>query len=958
MRCALYNILISLFIIIGMTSCVESPDLVENPVFDEGSSRLSLSVEFRPMASQLTRTEGDAIKHIKTLHVVVYKDNGELYGLYPISSFNQDEPVSPDNPNTDPENFAESTTCRATFDMDAEIPFGRYRFYVVANYTPTEAQVATEEKLRNISLTWNSSDIAANNAMFGFFTASEEVPSLNELRGSAPTLTINQQQMSLYAWVRRAVSKVTVAFDGTNLYENIYIYIHTVQIKDIPTSCLLGADNTPDSSSELIANGETIYHRPKSSSDDADGLCVTKGVPSGTLKGVTVDNNQVHSETANALYFYENMQGTDENKHEYNNFPSKDNKPYGSYIEVKGYYVNKTADAASQGDIIYRFMLGKDIERDFNAERNNHYKLTLKFKNNANDPDWHIVYEPESPEISVPTPLYISYGYNEYLDIPVIVRSASANANTTLKAQITHNPWGYPEHKYYSSSNHTGNEDGFLSFEDTKGTVSISEDQRNNNWVGTKTGIKPTTVNVDGCKYTVRVYTRPLILGNSLTGHNPYVSYDRRAKVKFTVTLNGKTYTQEMEVIQVKRLVNPTGVWRSNDNTSKFNIRLMELNESDTNQTTGKAVNVTFYAPLSDGPWTAHIEEGADWVQIAPTGTNQWGAADVVGGTGTEIRFDYRPGSVNNTGNVRCGVIRVTYHNNTCVHYVFVSQGNGTVNLAGTNWQNRNVLKKDQLVDNPLLEGCMFKFGNTTGIYAENNHRSGYGFQEDCWGKTFNTTAGTITFESITSNLTTGFTGNNKIMTNTSIKPSTYAQWAALETLHRRYGVLYGDECSETQTTTDAAYSYYSKGQQRGMQGMFVWDESKAGNHIFFPIGSTGNGHRQVTDNVQRWTTESKQNIPYSVLKYAQRSIEMQPETSVKLPMYYDLWIRKGGIYWYDVKVTNAREYQGTTDLTAYSHDINFHTMLLQTYSTNGSNVYDKNGTLSSDAMYIRCVEN
>ena len=652
MRCALYNILISLFIIIGMTSCVESPDLVENPLFDEGSSRLSLSVEFRPMASQLTRTEGDAIKHIETLNVVVYKDNGELYGLYPISSFNQDEPVSPNNPNTDPENFAESTTCRATFDMDAEIPFGRYRFYVVANYTPTEAQVATEEKLRNISLTWNSSDIAANNAMFGFFTASEEVPSLNELRGSAPTLTINQQQMSLYAWVRRAVSKVTVAFDGTNLYENIYIYIHTVQIKDIPTNCLLGADNTPDSSRELIANGETIYHRSKSSSNDADGLCVTKGVPSGTLSGAVVDNNQVHSETANALYFYENMQGTDENKHEYNNFPSKDNKPYGSYIEVKGYYVNKTADAASQGDIIYRFMLGKDIERDFNAERNNHYKLTLKFKNNANDPDWHIVYEPESPEISVPTPLYISYGYNEYLDIPVIVRSASANANTTLQAQITHNPWGYPEHKYYSSSNHTGNEDGFLSFEDTKGTVSISEDQRNKNWVGTKTGIKPTTVNVDGCKYTVRVYTRPLILGNSLTGHNPYVSYDRRAKVKFTVTLDGKTYTQEMEVIQVKRLVNPTGVWRSNDNTSKFNIRLMELNESDTNPTTGKAVDVSFYAPLSDGPWTAHIEEGADWVQIAPTGTNQWGTADVVGGTGTEIRFDYRPGSVNNTGNV------------------------------------------------------------------------------------------------------------------------------------------------------------------------------------------------------------------------------------------------------------------------------------------------------------------
>ncbi len=168
---------------------------------------------------------------------------------------------------------------------------------------------------------------------------------------------------------------------------------------------------------------------------------------------------------------------------------------------------------------------------------------------------------------------------------------------------------------------------------------------------------------------------------------------------------------------------------------------------------------------------------------------------------------------------------------------------------------------------------------------------------------------------------------------------------------------MYGDECTETMTTTTDAYSYWQVGDNRGMQGMFVWDESRNGNHIFFPIGSTGNGHRQVKDDVQRWTEESKKSIPYSVLKYAQRSIEMQPETAALLPMYYDLWIRKGAIYWYDNKVTNAREYGGTKDLVGYSHDINFHTMLLQTYSENGSAVSDKNGNVSTDAAYIRCVE-
>ena len=664
------------------------------------------------------------------------------------------------------------------------------------------------------------------------------------------------------------------------------------------------------------------------------------------------------------MFFYENMQGTDPKKHQYNNFESKDNKPFGTYIEVKGYYVNKTADNASQGEIIYRFMLGKNVTDDFNAERSNHYKVVLKFRNSANDPDWHIEYEPESPEISVPSPMYISYGYNEVLNIPVIVRGASVNSNTTIRAEIIENPWGYPEHKYYNKSNHDDLNDGFLSLENKSGVVSISESQRNS-WdkEGSKyhSKVYPHKTDLTAAYYSIPVYTRPLILANSLTGHNPYVSHERKATVKFTVTMDGKTYSQTIEVIQVKRLVNPAGVWRSDNNTSPFNIRLMELNEPDADENGMR--NVNFVAPYSDGPWTAHIEEGSDWVQIAPTGSGNWGTSDVTGGTGSEIRFDYRPKNANTTGNVRCGVIKVTYHNNTCVHYVFVSQGNGTINIAGSKWQNRNVLKKNELVANPLMEGSMFKFGNPNhGILVENNHRDGYGFQQDCWGKLFSSTDGKDrTFESINSNLTAGFTNTTdsdcRIFTNTTAKPSTYNQWASLETLHRRYGVLYGDECNATMTNTIDAYSYYQVGQQRGMQGMFVWDEEKGGNHIFFPIGSTGNGHRQVSDNVQRWTTESQEHIPYSVLKYAQRSIEMQPETSVKLPMYYDLWIRKGAIYWYYKKVENAREFQGTTDLIGYSHDINFHTMLLQTYSENGSRVTDKNGNVSSDAAYIRCVE-
>lgn len=959
MKRALFHIFTFVVLAFGLTSCIDGPDEIDE-VIGEGASRLTLGVEFRPMASQLTRTAGNAIKQIKSLHVVVYKEDGTLFGLYQISTFTTDELASPKNPNTDPANFAESSTCRATFTMNDPIPFGKYRFYVVANYTPTEDQVQSERDLRNISLTWNASDVAKNNAMFGYFTTTAEVPTVKELRDEAPLLTINKAKMSLYAWVRRAASKVTVAFDGTNLYENIYIYIHTVQIKDIPTNCLLGADNTPDAADELIADGEMIYHRAKGSTTQTEGLRVTKGIPTGILypNGTTaVDNLEVHSETANALYFFENMQGTSDNndKHQYKNYDSKDNKPYGSYIEVKGYYVNKTAEAASQGPIIYRFMLGKDITTDFDAERNNHYKLTLKFKNNANDPDWHIEYEPENPEISVPSPMYISYGYNEVLYIPVVVRGAKASANTTISAEIIQNPWGYPEHKYYGKSNHEDLNDGFLSFEDTKGTVGISENDRNTKWVGSLTNIKPINVDTDANVYqfSVPVYTRPLILAQSLTGHNPYVSHDRRAKVKFSVVLDGKTYSQVIEVIQVKRLVNPTGVWRSNDNTSPFDVRLMELNEPDANEY--GMTNVNFYAPHSDGPWTAHIEKGADWVQIAPTGSGAWGTADVVGGTGTEIRFDYRPKNTNTTGNVRCGVIRVTYHNNTCVHYVFVSQGNGTVELAGTKWRNRNILARDSHVANPLLEGSMFKFGKAYwGILVENNYREGYGFDISCWGKTFTTTSGVSTFEAIEADTVNGFTGGNLIISDLSARPANYAEWKALETLHRRYGVLYGDECNETKTTTVDAYSYWQIGHERGMQGMFVWDESREGNHVFFPIGSTGNGHRKVNDNAYLGTYGTIDK--YSHLKYAQRPKEMPEATAIKVPMYYDIWLRKGAVYWYDVMFKPAIDFEGYKS-HGYGHDINFHSMLLQTYGSNAIGQNDRDGNKSTDACYIRCVE-
>ena len=371
------------------TSCIWS-EIVEDPVLGEGQTTVSMDIQFRPWTAALdgaeTKSAGNSIKHINDLWVVIYKNDGTFFEKVKVSSDNTGRVSNYQNSELDvtESGFAESKYCHSTFDM--ELPLGKYRIYAIANYD-LSSFTGTEEELKSIKLTWNVSNIAANNAMFGYFTDGED-------GGSAPVITIDRSGKSLHAFVKRAASKVTVSFDGSNLYENIYIYLHTVQIKDIPTTCLLGKNNTPSASNQLIANGETQFLRPSGSTNQTGGIRVTKGDPTGGR-----DKDAVHSETADALFFYENMQGTDPNKHQYNNFESKDNKPYGTYIEVKGYYVNKNAESASQGPIIYRFMLGKNVTDDFNAERSNHYKLVLKFKNNANDPDWHIEYEAESPEL-------------------------------------------------------------------------------------------------------------------------------------------------------------------------------------------------------------------------------------------------------------------------------------------------------------------------------------------------------------------------------------------------------------------------------------------------------------------------------------------------------------------------------------------------------------------------------
>lgn len=113
-------------------------------------------------------------------------------------------------------------------------------------------------------------------------------------------------------------------------------------------------------------------------------------------EGVSID--ELSGQPSKSIILYENMAGTVEDK--MNPFgTSIDLKqpgyPY-TYIEVKGYY----QDDASEGNVVYRFILGKDAKTDCNVERNVHYIVKMKLLNDGgvNKPSWSVNYDGEKPK--------------------------------------------------------------------------------------------------------------------------------------------------------------------------------------------------------------------------------------------------------------------------------------------------------------------------------------------------------------------------------------------------------------------------------------------------------------------------------------------------------------------------------------------------------------------------------
>lgn len=1020
---------IILFLMIAtVTSCYD--EFMKQEFIGEGKASISATLDFKPMSSALSRTRaaGNALKDISSLHVLLYNKDKNLIKNWTIESYTE---TDENRGNNDAENgsSAETSTKRATFKLPEEIGFGKYYMYAVANIpdlltnSAYSEAIKTVDGLKNIPLTWDSEDVANNGQMIGFFTKS----SASVLSAADESLIVNEKSVKLHAWLRRAASKVTVAFDGSNLKEGVFIYIQSVQIKDIPSQCYLGKDNNvgregytldmPGSGPDM-SDGETItYHEGE---HDSQGFEYGEGCASHR---VTVGSPYLgsHEETAPALYFYENMQGTGDSmpdkrqdatgpegkpdgELDYPGLPGdetyrlKDNVPYGTYIEVHAHYISNNSERLGNGHIIYRFMLGQDVINDYNAKRNCHYKLTLKFKNFANEADWHIEYEEPEPGVITPEPYYISYLYNHSMMYPIKVNTGGRKIES-IKAEILENNWA----PYNAGSDiyYTGAPNGvdapwngFLSLHKTTETVLYPGEITDNetyykkdpkrgereykNFILPidKTSEEFTT---DGShpddKYRVEkhpteantyniyipMYTRAkqMISTTGYTGNNPYVAYQRKARVKITTKLEGlnEVFTNEAPIYQVRRVVNPKGIYRSLKNNKSFHVVLKRLPREN---------DQMFKTFQSEGQWKAYVvkETNGKGITLSVTDPNttelkddpEYGKA-IYGKTGSVIDFNVNfEQSSDNLSENRYAIIRVEYHNYTCQHLIFVRQGDNPDDLVagGVKWYAMNMKTTSELASNPLDEGSLFKFGNWShpiDALSNKNPREPWinvtpedfkVYPED--GLTNAATGDKMKWTDITqSNTTDGF--GNPQMENARV--ATGADFWELRNsyIEQGYGVLYGDDATETADDIVEAYGYdYVHNKSgRGMRGCFAYN-SETGKNLFFPIGASGYGHRKQ-NYTATWGDPETLN---GVLRYAAGRTKLYPDP-VERPLFYDLYKRPGGIYWLNAEI--PQNYFTPTDGVSLGWDINYFSFDFNFISK--GNLIRSDG---SDACFVRCV--
>lgn len=1145
----------------GMTSC---RDDYFDSFYGDGSDFVTLELDYAPYADTPLQTRaatlwafpGGGIGDIKDLCMVLFDEEDNFVKLVDLGAepFTETDVERTDADASNGQLAGETLTKRRTYRLEMEA--GRYYAYAVANLgtynsdgtvVKTTKQYLQEQgissmsrgQFRKIRKVWDASNYRNNSEMTGIFTLGARNGSEAYTGMEEPTVYL-RPGITAHCWLRRMVSKVTVDFDASHLSGSTTIYLKEIRLRDIPYDCSLieknaaahsslGSPTAPENSAGGLIHADSHGIRLCGDAYADDGQAetqhvnwpyLTAGIP--TLKALAESFDATtpaaltarketllginHSNSANCLFFYENMHGRDETKPKHadadldgvidspDSYLStdpdyKDRVPGGTYVEVIAYYHSLEPGNEGEGNIIYRFMLGQDTDFDYNAERNHHYKLTLCFKGYANDVDWHIEYDREKPPYSMPDEYFISYGYNEMTEFPITISGELVNG--VIQAEIVRNDW-YPYQMWQdavAANGGTNSNSAYVSYFngtvtkpnslDTKsvalGFLSLRKPQKNvigesytapngvsylwKVWQGEEdaadhprtskrsltalyqtkyfdtqydydkcykekrslgfrvysipaadleavgTGDKPygaetrteyadtedggyrvhtikpaSSIQPRQTTFYIPLYTREknLAKATGYTGENPYDSYQRRAKVRFSFQVKDKkgnihNCVKTIPIIQVAKIANPLAIWRDWNSAAPFHVVLKY-----------PIANTNNFADLTshEGGWSAEVEHGSEWILL------NGGKRKVFGDKGSTIEFDIRPaGILQNSSQVRCGVITVRYHNYSCIHKIFVRQGYDPLQIisGGPKWHTGNLITATKESRDPCDEGSLFRAGNLTQPIAASANVTDKAswlkvtpaFWADHADQALPIAGKTATkkFSEITSS------ANYKALgfpTDVTLGSGTTATTHKMMTVKHisdmrdhadvkyQFGVMYNQNATETLSTIPQAYGYKSGDASKktyGMRGCIVYNVTD-GRQIFFPIGSSGYGKRKnkgTTTYAQSGTNKVPAYLGWvngrvemgdAVVRYSTSRITFMSTTDAATrPLLWDIFRSYGANYWTRAAADTDPNFTGE-DSFRTALDLNYSTF---DFNTIGSELF-QGADGKSDACFIRLI--
>ena len=468
--------------------------------------------------------------------------------------------------------------------------------------------------------------------------------------------------------------------------------------------------------------------------------------------------------------------------------------------------------------------------------------------------------------------------------------------------------------------------------------------------------------------FTIPLYTRARSIcpTTGYTGNNVYTGYQRTAKIRFYADIEymgvTKTYADTVEIHQVHRMVNPKGIWRSADNSDPFEVKLMYLDND-------KATSFTEL--ISEGPWYAEIASG-DWFTLQPVGQSVSGQnGTVMGGDRTKIEFKYVPDGAPGGDNVRCGVIRVCYHNNTCVHLIFVRRGYAPLALKSgeAKWHSFNVQAMSvaagtddapqtfvcEETTDPRDEGTYFKWRQAVGILAENNRK--YGWGANPWGG-FSTSDGRtgIAWDDIKAKSVSDGGADSWVLDKESEERlPTFEDYNTLifnedtnPNIQYGFGVLYCDGADSPAVSVADAYGFYGDqpgSRAKGMRGCFVYNDI-TGDNIFFLSAWRDTADGRTTAAEHLFLPKASISARVCCATPVATPSTTQPARSSIVPCCSTSTSARGAVYW-------CRDlYRSATSTAASGWDINYHTLNFDTFL---GNAYSGDAS-RCDACMLRLV--